>query len=342
MRSLISLSILIFLTLSSTAQEWMTIPDQAQELGHVKWMRSYDDALAQARSEDKPIFVLFQEVPGCATCRNYGNDLLRHPLIVEAIETHFVPLAIFNNKGGADAKVLRQFGEPAWNNPVGRIIDARSEKDLVQRLNGRYDLTSLVSFISSGLLASGVLIPEYLAILDQEVSARDIRETHLSMYCFWSGEKALGQLEGVVATKAGFMNGTEVVKVKYDADQVSEKELIKYASKRNCADAIYTNDQREVKAAKANRIPSAAKGKFRSDREPKYYLSKTDLKYVPMTSLQALKINRALTERQAVEPFLSPRQLEILAQVQASKLKSAVVVDQPIIESWISLLKENS
>lgn len=342
MRDFISIITFLVLAYSMEGQDWMRIPDQPQELGHVRWVRSYDDALAQAKLEEKPVLILFQEVPGCATCRNYGNDLLRHPLIVEAIETYYVPLAIYNNKGGADADVLRRFHEPAWNNPVCRIIDPSSEKDIVQRLNGRYDLTALVSYINQGLLASNVLIPAYLHNLEREVSVNDVRETHLSMYCFWSGEKALGNLDGVVATKAGFMNGSEVVKVRYDAGRVSEEDLLRYASKQNCADAVYTDDQREVKAAKSVKVASAAKGKFRPDREPKYYLSKTDLRFVPMTDLQALKINRALAQRQTVESLMSSRQLEILDLVRSKKLKSKNVVDLPLIESWISLLKENS
>ena len=81
------------------------------ELGKVKWLRSYEEAIAQSRQECKPVLILFQEVPGCGTCQKYGNEVLSHPLLVEAIETHFVPLAIFNNKGGADAEVLKRYNE---------------------------------------------------------------------------------------------------------------------------------------------------------------------------------------------------------------------------------------
>ena len=80
------------------------------ELGQVNWLRDFDSAIKQAKNQDKPIFILFQEVPGCATCRNYGQNVLSHPLIVEAIESLFVPLAIYNNKRGKDAEVLRYYG----------------------------------------------------------------------------------------------------------------------------------------------------------------------------------------------------------------------------------------
>ena len=93
---------------SVRSQSWISLPDFPEELGDVNWNRSYKTAIAKAKILDKPIFILFQEVPGCATCRNYGNDLLTHPLVVEAIETHFVPLAIYNNKGGSDRDILRK------------------------------------------------------------------------------------------------------------------------------------------------------------------------------------------------------------------------------------------
>ena len=264
---------------------------------------------------------------------------MTHPLVVEAIETYFVPLAIYNNKGGSDADILRKFDEPSWNNPVSRIINPNSEKDITNRLNGKYDMAHLVSFISNGILESGKLIPEYLDVLYQEVTSVDLRETHLSMYCFWSGEKYLGALDGVVATKSGYMNGTEVVKVKYDASKVSEEILISYASKKQCADAVYTNDKREEKAAQKYKIMTRAEGKFRADGEPKYYIYNTDYKYIPMTSLQALKVNTAISKQISPDEFLSPRQLELLELIKNGKFIKKNVIDQDFSTSWQALLK---
>jgi len=59
-------------------------PDQAEELGAVHWLRDIDVAVAQSKEKNKPILILFQEVPGCSTCRNYGKGALSHPLLVEA------------------------------------------------------------------------------------------------------------------------------------------------------------------------------------------------------------------------------------------------------------------
>tara|TARA_B110000259_G_C13981203_1_gene388689 strand:- start:623 stop:934 length:312 start_codon:yes stop_codon:yes gene_type:complete len=79
-------------------QEKTNIQTQNEELGKVQWYRNYGEAVAVAKKENKAIVILFQEVPGCATCRNYGHNVLSHPLMIEGLENSFVPLAIFNNK----------------------------------------------------------------------------------------------------------------------------------------------------------------------------------------------------------------------------------------------------
>ncbi|MDF1697051.1 MAG: VPGUxxT family thioredoxin-like (seleno)protein, type 2 [Saprospiraceae bacterium] len=319
---------------SISSQDWATLPNQPEELGDVNWIRSYNKALQLGQLYDKPVFILFQEVPGCGTCKNYGNNVLTHPHIVEAIETYFIPLAIYNNKGGEDAKILSKFGEPSWNNPVSRIIDPSTEKDIVPRLNGKYDLNNLLSTISAGILASNKLIPEYLFLLQQEKSAQDLRETNLSMYCFWSGEKHLGEMEGVLSTRAGFMNGSEVVKVIYDANKITDQKLISEAAKKNCADGVYSNDQRQIKAAKKLKIRTKKEGSFRSDTQPKYYIHTSDYKYVPMTNLQSLKVNSALSKRQIPNRFLSPRQLEFFEATQQNPSLKTDAIDQDFSTTW--------
>ena len=123
------------------------------ELGKVHWMRDLNQGQRKAQFSKKPIFLLFQEVPGCATCRNYGQHVLSHPLIVEAIETLFEPVAIYNNKGGVDAATLKYFNEPSWNNPVVRIVDA-NRKNLVKRVAGNYSQLGVVQAMIQALRAT--------------------------------------------------------------------------------------------------------------------------------------------------------------------------------------------
>lgn len=287
-----------------------------QELGDVHWYRDYDEALAKAEKEKKPVLILFQEVPGCSTCRNYGNDVLTHPHIVEAIEDLFIPLTIFNNKGGEDRKILKKYGEPTWNNPVVRIVNSDG-KNIVDRLSGNYSSAGLVSSINTALTESGTIIPEYLELLEKDLSA-NTDEIFLSMYCFWTGEKEIANLPGVVSTQAGFMDGKEVVKVEYDKNVNSANKIKKAASKKSCGDHLYTSDTG-----------------YRVDRESKYYLQHSLLKHVPMTELQAAQVNRALAVKGDPLSFLSPRQLEYLTEIQAAKGKGyANLIEMDFKKAW--------
>ena len=330
MKNIFAALILIFLFHSSHAQ--------STELGQVNWLRDLDKGIAQARTTGKPIFLLFQEVPGCATCRNYGKDVLSHPLIVDAIETAFIPVAIFNNKGGEDAEILMYFNEPSWNNPVVRIIDA-NKLDLAPRVSGQYTALGVVNAMVSALTLRESAIPEYLSLLSQEVNAHQegTEEAVLSMYCFWTGEKTFGQLEGVVATEPGFMNGQEVVKVTFVDDVLDFKELVLAGKNAKCADNVFTDDPDQVKEAKAllssNRVGD--QNAFRPDNTPKYYLANTHFRAVPMTGLQALRANALLGQRQSPESLLSPRQLALANQAKNTPLAQLPnYIGKSILAEW--------
>ena len=69
-------------------------PNPEPELGLVHWGRDLDQALAASRATNRPVLVLFDEVPGCITCRGFGQEVLSHPLLAEAIDSEFVPLFV--------------------------------------------------------------------------------------------------------------------------------------------------------------------------------------------------------------------------------------------------------
>ena len=101
-RNLVSISIALLFPFALWSQK------NPIELGTVHWLRSMEEAQAKSKKENKIILILFQEIPGCQTCQQYGSEVLSNPLIAETIETYFVPLAIYNNLGGADAEVLQR------------------------------------------------------------------------------------------------------------------------------------------------------------------------------------------------------------------------------------------
>src|SRR5262249_13389579 len=110
-------------------------PPKHPELGRINWQRGFDDAARAAKAQSKPLLVLFDEVAGCSTCTGYGSRVLSHPLIVEAAESLFMPVAVFNNIKGDDEQTLKSFGEPAWNNPVVRFM-AADRTELAPRVSG--------------------------------------------------------------------------------------------------------------------------------------------------------------------------------------------------------------
>lgn len=311
---------------------------QPKELGKVNWLRDIKTATTQAKVEKKPIFLLFQEVPGCSTCRNYGQQVLSHPLIVEAIETYFVPLAIYNNKDGKDREVLDYFHEPSWNNPVVRIIDDK-KKNLVNRISGNYSVNGVTEAIIAVLQNQKIDIPAYLSLLHEELNARQtgVETTYLSMYCFWSGEKSLADINGVIETQAGFMDGREVVKVNFAPATLNYVDLIQKAKTKSCASHVYTDNLVQQLAAEkvVGSGKTSEKKAFRIDRETKYYLYKSSYKYLPMTSLQAVKANSLIGKGQSPNSVFSPRQLALLKIIQQhSKAKWKSAINANLISAW--------
>ena len=288
-----------------------------EELGVVSWHRSFDEAKSLSSETGKPLLILFQEVPGCATCVNYGRQVLSHPLVAEAIETYFIPLAVFNNRGGEDGNVMKHFNEPPWNNPVLRIIDYH-EKPLANRLAGDYSIAGTTGAMIKALEKSRKPVPEYLRIVNEENRPFIMPEKAVfSTFCFWSGEIELGKIEGVVATTAGFMHGKEVVEVMFNSETISYTALLRRAGKNGVARNAYVFSEEQENAALhvlgESRVAWAKT--FHPDRQTKYYLSKTPYSYIPLTSLQAIRINRALYEQENPDAYLSPRQRKMLSHI---------------------------
>ncbi|MEM7551993.1 MAG: VPGUxxT family thioredoxin-like (seleno)protein, type 2 [Bacteroidota bacterium] len=309
-------SYVLFTVPSGLTYKERTNPEtQSEELGAVSWYRNYKTATQASAEKGKPILILFQEVPGCATCRNYGNNVLRNPLMVEAIEDLFIPLVIFNNKGGEDRITLNQFNEPSWNNPVVRIVDEEGG-NLVKRVAGNYSAKGLYKAMQTALINQNQLIPEYFNLLGKELSAsNNLKEDYYKMYCFWSGEKHLGAKDGVIKTESGFMNGYEVVKVTYDENEIDKGALTSYAKKGNI-------------------LPISEDGYRFSGKDHLFYLKRTNYQYLPLSDLQKTKINSALGSGFRAEKYLSPKQLEWLKELNNPSTERKTLWDQDIASAW--------
>jgi Thioredoxin-like len=272
-----------------------------KELGWVRWQRNYDEAAAEAAQTGKPLFLLFQEVPGCSTCVGFGESVLSHPLMIEAIESDFVAVAIHNNKPGHDRDVLERFDEPTWNNPVVRLVDAKG-RDLIARADGVWSTHGIAVRMVEALVAADRPVPAYLSWVVEETTQRAEQAT-FAMHCYWSGEACLGDIPGVVRTTAGWLDGREVVEVEFDAATLSEAELQELSQERGCGEFV-------AKAAPAR--PATADNR-------KYHLERSRWRFVPLTPLQASRVNAALGRGGDPLRWVSPRQREMYGRVaQAS------------------------
>ncbi|MDX6766558.1 MAG: VPGUxxT family thioredoxin-like (seleno)protein, type 2 [Candidatus Methylacidiphilales bacterium] len=231
-----------------------------EAVGKVAWLRDLPRALALSKKTGKPVFLLFQEVPGCAGCRQFGRDVLSDPEVVRAVEQHFVPLLIPNNQPGGDAEVLRRYDEPSWNYQVVRFIDAEG-RDLIPRKDRVWTTPELATRMVASLEKAGRDADDGLRRLaglrlsgkagktEKATPDRGRERVAFAQACFWTGEMRLGQIEGVVRTEAGFFQGREVTLVEYQPDAISLGDLVREALARQCAESIFVASESQKKAA---------------------------------------------------------------------------------------------
>lgn len=287
-------------------------PQPPRELGDVKWLRSFEAAQSLAEQESKPIFLLFQEIPGCQTCVSFGQQVLSNPLLVEAIETEFVPVAIYNNRPGADQKVLERFREPAWNNPVVRFVGA-SGRDLVPRRDGLWRPGEIAQRMTQALAAAGRPAPAYLTGLAAELEPARIERATFSMGCYWAGEACLGELPGLLSSRTGDLGGREVVELRFDPSVTSYAKIVRAARQRGCADGVFASSETQLKIAQAVFGPAASKAPGlaaeASARNQKYHLKRArEIAGLELTPAQAVRINHAVWAKKPWKSLLSPRQ----------------------------------
>lgn len=278
-------------------------PTQAVEIGLVQWSRNYEASLLKSQRIKKPLFLLFQEVPGCSGCKQFGAEVLSHPLLVEAIESEFVPIVVFNNRGGKDSELLKKFGEPSWNYQVVRFLNA-DESDIIPRKDKIWSLARLAARMNIALKTYGNPVPLYLEQLSIDLNDSKIERVLFAQHCFWTGERILGSHPAVLQTQAGFYQGREVTKVWFDSEKSSLEELTQYATQANVADKVY-----KVSALKHESYRPAPQS------DQKRQLQGTALASLSDDPILQTKLNAFVRSdySKALE-YLSPRQRRTLGQ----------------------------
>jgi len=134
----------------------------------------------------------------------------------------------------------------------------------------------------------------------------------------------LGSLNGVNSTRAVWVGEKEVVHLTYDPNVIDYKTLLAYAGQLECTAAVYTYDDQQYELASKAKIDEVVpwddslETRQVKKAEQKYYLRNTVLAYLPLTELQAVKMNAALTQEDKgdVTSYLSPRQRQLLKRIQ--------------------------
>lgn len=282
------------------------------EAGNVRWGRDLDGAVSESWMTETPVLVLFQEIPGCIGCKRFGSEVLTNPLLVEAIETLFIPVLIYNNRsGGADEQWLKRYGEPAWNYQVIRFLDGDGS-DIIPRRDGIWTIAGVASRMIKALRESGQAVPRYLKALVYEHDTDNHGQVGFAMACFWTGEYELGKIDGVVATEAGWFDNREITLVTYHKKHISLAELTERAASVRCAQRIYTLSGERVDRSRFEskrldmvkyRKASAADQKKQLDGWPQIEQLES------LSIMQATKINAlAPDDREKAMEWLSPRQ----------------------------------
>jgi hypothetical protein len=105
-------------------------------------------------------------------------------------------------------------------------------------------------------------------------------------------------VDGVVSTRPGWHASGEVVEVEYDPRAVTLDALTAAAKK-----------------AGARLVAKGDGERIRTD-DDKYYLSRTPLRFVPMTPLQATRVNARVGKGLSLDGWLSPSQRRLLEAVK--------------------------
>lgn len=264
------------------------------EVGTVAWGRDLPAALAASKKSGKPVFLLFQEVPDCAGCKQFGRDVLSDPTVVRSIEENFIPLLIHNNKPGKDAEILGKYGEPAWNYQVVRFLDS-SGKDLIPRKDRVWTAAELKPRMKAALEKAGK---------PQAASPPKTERLAICQHCFWTGEMKIGTIEGVARTEAGFLDGREVTLVEYDPSKTSAATILKQAKADGVASAVYLDDPSQLPGSKKLVSYRAAPA---SDQ--KKQIQGTVFERLDLTPQQATKVNAyARSNPSKALEFLTPDQ----------------------------------
>lgn len=249
---------------------------------------------------------------------------MSHRLLVESIETDFVPALVYNNKK-QDAATLKQFNEPSWNNPVIRFFDA-DWNDVIARQDNIWEIGPVTERMIAALTNANSKNPKYAVPIHLELTAlqysKNTEHASFAMHCYWEGEIQFGAVDGVKFTQSAWYDGKEVVNVVFDPTIISYTSIVETALKVRCASTVYTRSASQEKVAmklaheQAEPIAEKEFGRPAKPSDQKYYLRNSPLRLLPLTAVQETRVNSALGRREKPNQYLTVSQYEMLKAIQ--------------------------
>ena len=135
----------------------------------------------------------------------------------------------------------------------------------------------------------------------------------------------------MVDTTSAWIGKHEVVTVTFAPSAVAFRDLVIAAKSKGCATLAWTTTDAQQQVAhellgdKATRF----KGDIRraKDSDQLYYLERSPLRFLPLTPLQARRVNGALFGKSDPAEWLSPRQGALAKRVKAALSKDTTALD---------------
>ena len=158
-------------------------------------------------------------------------------MVVPAIENLLVPVLILTSTGTKhDAAMLKEFNEPAWNNPVCRFLDAE-RKDLIPRKDGVYKPAEIAKRMLEALDKAGaVLAADARQTLESVAAGREVSAEDAQKFADAVSSKITRKLAPALAASVKAYESREYGKAAEDAAKVRDKDKATEVEK---ADADY-------------------------------------------------------------------------------------------------------
>jgi hypothetical protein len=252
---------------------WNAGTIRAASTGSINWSHDLSTAQHFSRDSGKPILWIRDD----NSARKAITGPLAHPIVVDAADTLFIPLVTAETTPGGASLCF---------------VDA-SGRELAAGSSGSLTTAAVLKQMVAALQAAHRDVPAYLRLVSDEYNPVLPQTATFAVGCYWEGERQIGKLDGIVATRTGTVGEDEVVEVDFDASRVGYPDLLQQVGSMRCFRSAVTPGGAKLQPSDVQQFTLA--------QSPEYW-------YLPLTALQATKINAILSQRGDPDDLLSPTQ----------------------------------